>query len=153
MQPCERHFGHSKFVLLGSPISYKGVSGEEKDVQKLKENLKTAQVAETDQENALTCSIVGLSYEYIYRARGERTLMSKSLSPLQTFIVEDDSIEHEKLFGVYYYYKEDDTKDRNKSILYITLVTDKEIRQYNSKDEDNNVVKNCTIGTYSNYRV
>ena len=115
--------------FLGSPISWKQV-GEKKDSEqfdKLMDAFDHAQVADTDQENALYLSICGRSYEYVYAEEDNPELMTLPLDPLHTFMVWDESIEHKELFAVYYYYKQNDVSDKEDTKLYIKVLTDTEM--------------------------
>lgn len=107
--------------FLGSPISWKSKSGA--DIKPLLDAFDHAEVSDTDQENALWLSIGGRGYEYVYQDRKEAALMTKSLDPRYTFMVCDQSIEHEELFGVYYYQKKDDTSDSEDVTTYILVCT------------------------------
>ncbi len=65
----------------------------------------------------------GLTYEYIYPEEGETDLTIKSLSPENTFMVYDDTIEQKELFAVYYYAMKDDS-DKKRTIYVATVLTD-----------------------------
>ena len=65
----------------------------------------------------------GRSYEYIYPMEGETDLTIKSLSPENTFMVYDDTIEQKELFAVYYYAKKDDS-DKKRAIYVATVLTE-----------------------------
>lgn len=118
--------------FLGSPISWKQVGGEQDEEQfnKLMDVFDHAEVADTDQENALYLSICGRAYEYVYAEEEEPELMTMPLDPLHTFIVCDESIEHKELFAVYYYYKQNDVADTQDMKLYIMVFTDSEILRW-----------------------
>ncbi len=139
--------------FLGSPISWKpigrpeaegpeGESLEEPQEQegptpeeqrfdeafnKLMDAFDHACVADTDQDNALSLSITGRAYEYVYAEEDEPELMTMPLDPLHTFMVCDESIEHKELFAVYYYYKQNDIADSQDTKLYVMAFTDEEI--------------------------
>ena len=95
--------------FMGTPITY-GKAGDE--IQPLLDMLDAASVDDADQDNALMLSICGRAYEYVYAAEDEATLRVMPVDPRYTFIVCDESIEHRELFGVYYYYLNDD-EDEN----------------------------------------
>ena len=63
--------------------------------------LETAGADEADGDNGLDLSVYGRSYEYIYPMEGETDLTIKNLSPENTFVVYDDTIEQRELFAVY----------------------------------------------------
>ena len=75
----------------------------EKDIKPLLDAFEDAGVDEVDGDNGLDLSIHGLAYEYVYTKEGEPVPASKNLSPLNTFMVHDDTIEENELFAVYYY--------------------------------------------------
>lgn len=98
--------------FMGNTITYSN-TGDSK-IEPLLEAFDDAEVDETDADNALDMSIFGIAYEYIYAAEKKSEPRLKNLSPLNTFLVVDDSIEERELFAVYYYQKRDDTKDLNR---------------------------------------
>lgn len=112
--------------FLGSPISYdyrKGGKAGQKRLQKLIDAFEKAETEDADQDHALQLSIYGCSYEYNYIAEGESYLKTKVLSPENTFIVYDDTIEQKELFGVYYYVKRDDANNREKYVAMVATDT------------------------------
>lgn len=95
--------------FMGSPITYGADIGQ--DIEPLLIAFDKGDVDDVDADNALDLSIFGLTYEYVYADRDGNPI-SKALSPLNTFIVYDDSIEENELCGVYYWAKKDDVDDR-----------------------------------------
>lgn len=73
-----------------------------------------------DGDNGLDLSVYGRAYEYIYTKQGETELTIKNLPPENTFLVYDDTIEQNELFGVYYYARIDSTDRTN--ITYVATV-------------------------------
>lgn len=104
--------------FIGNPVSYKS----EKDIALLTVALENAGADEIDGDNGLDLSIYGRAYEYIYTKQNETDLTIKNLSPENTFIVYDDSIEENELFAVYYYVRKDDT-DESKITYVATVLT------------------------------
>lgn len=102
--------------FIANPISYKGDS----DIKMLTDALEKAGADEADGDNGIDLSIYGRAYEYIYTKQDETDLTIKNLSPENTFIVYDDTIEQNELFAVYYYAKKDDTDINN--IVYVATV-------------------------------
>lgn len=92
--------------FIGNPVSYKC----QEDITALTDALEQAGADEADGDNGLDLSIYGLAYEYIYTKPGGTGLVTKNLSPENTFMVYDDTIEQNELFGVYYYARKDDTE-------------------------------------------
>ena len=91
--------------FIGNPVTYKS----DADIKDLTDALETAGADETDGDNGLDLSIYGLAYEYVYVKENENNLQIKNLSPENTFMVKDDSIEENELFAVYYYVRKDDS--------------------------------------------
>lgn len=104
--------------FIGNPVSYKSKD----DIADLAEALETAGADEADGDNGLDLSIYGRAYEYIYTKRDEAQLEIKNLNPKNTFMVYDNSIERNELFGVYYYVKVDST-DKTNPVYVATVVT------------------------------
>ena len=111
--------------FMGNPISYR--AKDNKDIDELTSALEYADIDSVDQDNALMLSIAGRSYEYWYASEGEAELAAEALDPEHTFVVYDTSIVHKELFGVYYYYKEDDSEDTKDEHTYVLLATENEI--------------------------
>ena len=91
--------------FIGNPVTYKS----DADIKDLTDSLETAGADETDGDNGLDLSIYGLAYEYVHVKENENNLLTKNLSPENTFMVKDDSIEENELFAVYYYVRKDDS--------------------------------------------
>lgn len=104
--------------FIGNPVSYKS----KKDITPLTDALEYAGVDETDGDNGLELSVYGLAYEYIYAKEGMAELTTKNISAERTFMVKDDTIEENELFGVYYYVRKDDS-DQKPDHYMATIVT------------------------------
>ena len=102
--------------FIGNPVSYKNPN----DIAALTDALEHAGADEVDGDNGLDLSIYGRAYEYIYTKQGETELTIKNLPPENTFLVYDDTIEQNELFGVYYYARIDSTDRTN--ITYVATV-------------------------------
>ena len=89
--------------FLSAPITY-STSDKAMDIDRLTDYFDMADVDETDHDNALDMSRAGIAYEYIYAAQDEARPLIKNLEPQHTFLVYDDTIEENVLFGVYYYW-------------------------------------------------
>lgn len=105
--------------FIGNPVAYKS----DQDITPLMDELESAGADEADGDLGLDLSIYGRSYEYIYAAQEEAELRIKNLPPQNTFVVCDDTIEGNELFGVYYFAKVDDTDKTN--IRYVATVVTK----------------------------
>ena len=131
--------------FMGSPITYR-LTGHPDEPQaqetfeRLMEALEIATVDDDDQENALTLSICGKCYEYIYTEPGGNDLMEKSIDPANAFLVYDQSIEHKELFGVYYYRKRFETVEGTKFYkTEVIVMTDTEERFYSVRSGDEGI--------------
>lgn len=104
--------------FIGNPVSYKS----EDDIKVLIEALEAAGADEADGDNGLDLSIYGRAYEYVYTKQYETNLVVKNLEPENTFLVYDDTIEQNELFGVYYYAKKD-SRDKTATVYVATILT------------------------------
>jgi len=104
--------------FIGNPVSYKSSS----DIQELTDALLYAGADEADGDNGLDLSVYGKAYEYIYPGEGATALSIKNLSPENTFIVYDDTIEQKELFAVYYYVRVD-SSDKIQPAYVATVLT------------------------------
>lgn len=101
--------------FLGAPISYTTSDEDnEEGLDILTDAFDVAGVDEVDRDNGLDMSRFGLAYEYVYVKENETKPMSKNLDPRFTFVVRDDSIEENILFGVYYSIFKDDVNNKFK---------------------------------------
>ena len=126
--------------FLGSPITYKLKGGQDDKKTKdafdsLNDYFDYATVTDDDQENALTLSICGKCYEYIYASEDGAYLEEKPIDPQNAFIVYDQSIEHTELFGVYYYTKKDAlaqsaAAQKASEKVYFIVMTKTELKYY-----------------------
>lgn len=87
--------------FMGNPVTYSNSGNQE--IEPLLKAFDDANVDDVDADIAMDMSIYGVGYEYVYVKKGESAPISKSISPLSTFIIVDDTIEENELCGVYYY--------------------------------------------------
>ena len=106
--------------FVGNPISYTC----EEDITVLTDELESSGADEADGDNGLDLSIYGRAYEYIYTKSDETGLQIKNLSPENTFVVYDDSIEQNELFAVYYYAQKDDSQSSAETVYIATVLTE-----------------------------
>lgn len=104
--------------FIGNPVTYKS----DEDIKPLTDALETAGADEVDGDNGLDLSIYGRAYEYIYTKHDETDLTVRNLPPQNTFLVYDDTIEQNELFGVYYYARVDDT-NQSPTTYIATILT------------------------------
>lgn len=92
--------------LLGTPVSYSDASDKSDPpiIQPILDVLKRADAATEDSDLALDAAIFGRAYEMIYMSTDEKPIPKLArLSPLNAFVVYDDTVEQNPVFGVYYY--------------------------------------------------
>ena len=103
---------HAKYItdtnvgyLLGNPVDYqvgKDENGELKyDIQPILDAYKKQTINDLDTEIAKDVSIFGMQYEYLY-SNEEAEPKSCEIDNKNAIIVYDDTVEHNKLFGLIY---------------------------------------------------
>ena len=97
---------HAKYItdtnvgyLLGNPVDYQPSEGY--DIQPLLDAYKKQTINDLDSEIAKDVSIFGMQYEYVY-ANESAEPKSCEVDNKNTIIVYDDTVEHNKLFGLIY---------------------------------------------------
>ena len=97
---------HAKYItdtnvgyLLGNPVDYQ--TSEDYEIQPLLDAYKKQTINDLDSEIAKDVSIFGLQYEYVY-ANENAEPKSCETDNKNTIIVYDDTVEHNKLFGLIY---------------------------------------------------
>lgn len=97
---------HAKYItdtnvgyLLGNPVDYQ--VSEEYDIQPLLDAYKKQTINDLDSEIAKDVSIFGLQYEYVY-VNESSDPKSCEIDNKNAIIVYDDTVEHNKLFGLIY---------------------------------------------------
>ena len=97
---------HAKYItdtnvgyLLGNPVDYQASEGY--DIEPLLDVYKKQTINDLDSEIAKDVSIFGLQYEYVY-ANENAEPKSCEVDNKNTIIVYDDTVEHNKLFGLIY---------------------------------------------------
>ncbi|WP_028042018.1 phage portal protein [Candidatus Stoquefichus massiliensis] len=90
--------------FMNSPISY-GVYDKEDTagIDRLTDAFDTADTDDVDSDNAHDMSVCGVAYEYVYVKEDTTDLLVRNIEADHTFLVYDDTIEQNLLFGVYYY--------------------------------------------------
>lgn len=103
---------HAKYItdtnvgyLLGNPVDYqvgKSESGKPLyDIQPILDTYKKQTINDLDSEIAKDTSIFGLQYEYVYADENAEP-RSCEVDNKNAIIVYDDTVEHNKLFGLIY---------------------------------------------------
>lgn len=97
---------HAKYItdtnvgyLLGNPVDYQPSEGY--DIEALLDAYKKQTINDLDSEIAKDVSIFGMQYEYVY-ANENAEPKSCETDNKNTIIVYDDTVEHNKLFGLIY---------------------------------------------------
>ena len=97
---------HAKYItdtnvgyLLGNPVDYQ--TGDSHNIEALLNAYKKQTINDLDSEIAKDVSIFGLQYEYVY-ANENAEPKSCETDNKNTIIVYDDTVEHNKLFGLIY---------------------------------------------------
>lgn len=127
---------HAKYItdtnvgyLLGNPVDYQVSEGY--DIEPLLDAYKKQTINDLDTEIAKDVSVFGLQYEYVY-ANEEAEPKSCEIDNRNAIIVYDDTVEHNKLFGMIYRPIFEGTDLKYWDIIY---VDDKVIRQYHSSSK------------------
>lgn len=127
---------HAKYItdtnvgyLLGNPVDYQVSTGY--DIEPVLDAYKKQTINDLDSEIAKDVSIFGLQYEYVY-ANEQAEPRSCEIDNKNAIIVYDDTVEHNKLFGLIYRPIEEGTTFKYWDIIY---VDDKEIINYRSTDK------------------
>ncbi len=90
--------------FMNSPISYATFDDEgQENIDKLTEAFDRADVDDVDSDNAHDMSVCGVAYEYVYIKQDTTEIALRNIEADHTFLVYDDTIEQNLLFGVYYY--------------------------------------------------
>lgn len=97
---------HAKYItdtnvgyLLGNPVDYQASTGY--DIEPIMDAYKKQTINDLDSEIAKDVSIFGLQYEYVY-ANEQAEPKSCEIDNKNAIIVYDDTVEHNKLFGLIY---------------------------------------------------
>lgn len=119
---------HAKYItdtnvgyLLGNPVDYQAT---EHDIEPILEAYKKQTINDLDSEIAKDVSIFGCQYEYVY-ANENAEPRSCEVDNKNTIIVYDDTVEHNKLFGLVYR----EIKKGDKLDYYEIIYVDKNVKR------------------------
>jgi len=118
--------------FLGNPITYKATEDKDADtLQSIVDKYKMQTISLEDMKNALYASQMGLSNEITY-LNESGDVVSRAVNPMQGTLVVDDTLEANKLFGLYYIpvYDENGTATH----YTYTIVTDTHMLKGDSTD-------------------
>ena len=133
---------HAKYItdtnvgyLLGNPVDYQVGTDENGeplyDIQPILDAYKKQTINDLDSELAKDISIFGMQYEYVY-ANEDAEPRSCEIDNYNAVIVYDDTVEHNKLFGLIYR----PIKEGEKFSYWDILFLDKDkIVSYKSNDK------------------
>ena len=120
---------HAKYItdtnvgyLLGNPVDYQADS--KYNIEPLLDAYKKQTINDLDSEIAKDVSIFGLQYEYVY-SNEDAEPRSCEVDNRNTIIVYDDTVEHNKLFGIIYR----EIKKGDKFDYYEIIYVDKEVKR------------------------
>lgn len=124
---------HAKYItdtnigyLLGNPVYYQASKEYTDKIQPLLDSYNKQTINDLDSEIAKDISVFGSQYEYIY-ANESAEPRSCEIDNRNAVLVYDDTVEHNKLFGIIYR----PIKKGQKVIYYeITVCSNTEISQY-----------------------
>lgn len=109
---------HAKYItdtntgfLLGNPVEYQ--AGEGYNIEPILNQYKQQVIADVDHEIAKDVSIFGKQYELVYNLDNE--VRSTNIDVRNCIIVYDDTVQHNKLFGIIY--KKANLKDTYEDIV------------------------------------
>lgn len=127
---------HAKYItdtnigyLLGNPVDYQ--TGTNYNIEPLLNAYKRQTINDLDTEIAKKVSIYGRQYEYVY-VNENSEIKSCEIDNRNAMIIYDDSVEHNKMFGIIYrqIYKGEQFK-----CYEVIVCSDKEITMYETYDK------------------
>lgn len=131
--------GYAKYItrlktgyLLGRPVEYQASAGVK--IEPILDSYKSQTIANLDKKLAKDCSIYGRAYERIY-SNEEASIKSARIDVRNAILVRDNSVEHDKLFGLIYQPaidKDGKTSDKN---FEVTVLTAEKIFEYSLEDD------------------
>lgn len=111
--------------LLGNPVEYQ--AGEGFDIEPIKNQYKMQIISDLDHEIAKDVSIFGRQYELVYTV--DNDVRSKDIDVRNCICIYDDTVEHNKMFGVIY--RKGDKKDKYLDVV----IYDKSYKYQGSNSE------------------
>ena len=120
---------HAKYItdtnvgyLLGNPVDYQANNGH--NIEDVLDAYKKQTINDLDSEIAKDVSIFGCQYEYVY-ANEDAEPRSCEVDNKNTVLVYDDTVEHNKLFGLIYR----EIKKGDKLDYYEIIYVDKNVKR------------------------
>lgn len=128
---------HAKYItdtnvgyLLGNPVDYQ--ASEEHDIEPLLDAYKKQTINDLDSEIAKDVSIFGLQYEYVY-ANENAEPKSCEVDNRNTIIVYDDTVEHNKMFGLIYRPIYEGTSFKYWEVIYVDKKVKRVYKSYSKR--------------------
>ena len=119
--------------LVGEPVQYSPAKEAESAFQAVGEALKAAKSDCVDAELAVDAAVYGKAVEIYYADRDARPKVSQ-ISPLEAFVVYDDTVEHQPLFGITVMNKFDRMLKKNGE--KVNVYTDTQIVYYERQSKE-----------------
>ena len=141
---------HAKYIvdvavgyLLGNPVDYQPEKGL--NIEPVLDHYKRQTMENLDVEIAKECAIFGIKYEYIYSNENAEPC-SVALDVRNTIIIYDNTLVHNKLYGINYrpIYKE--PEDSVPEYYEVLACTNKEVIKYSLKG---NILKELDRETHA----
>lgn len=127
---------HAKYIvdiatgfLVGNPIAYSG-----SQVDKILDEYSRMDIISHDTELEKDLSVFGIGYELMYLApvdEGDTEIRIKSIDPRGIFVVTDDTVDKNPLFGVHY--QQRFKLDSSLNYYLINVYTEDKIYTYHAK--------------------
>lgn len=127
---------HAKYIvdiatgfLVGNPIAYSG-----SQVDKILDEYSRMDIVSHDTELEKDLSVFGIGYELMYLApvdEGDTEIRIKSIDPRGIFVVTDDTVDKNPLFGVHY--QQRFKLDGSLNYYLINVYTEDKIYMYHAK--------------------
>ena len=127
---------HAKYIvdiatgfLVGNPIAYSG-----SQVDKILDEYRRMDIISHDTELEKDLSVFGIGYELMYLApvnEGDTEIRIKSIDPRGIFVVTDDTVDKNPLFGVHY--QQRFKLDGSLNYYLINVYTEDKIFTYHAK--------------------
>ncbi len=142
---CKRIVDINAGTLFNQPVQYQ--ADEEIDITPILDEFNKQTISRLDLSNGKRVGTAGKSYEYIYAKEndeGEIDIVSVLLDPRNSYIKYDNTIERNKIYGVFWSAYDDETNSQE-----WTIVDDREINIYSySKDSDSLVLYESRSGIH-----
>lgn len=130
--------GYAKYItrlktgyLLGRPVEYQ--ASADVKIEPILDSYKSQTIANLDKKLAKDCSIYGRAYERIY-SNEDASIKSARIDVRNAILVRDNSVEHDKLFGLIYQPLIDKDGKASDKDFEVTILTSDKIIEHELKD-------------------